>query len=37
LAAAEPDVVADRFEDTNHLLVEMAAMHAEALAFVLRK
>jgi hypothetical protein len=37
LAAAEPDVVADRFEDANHLLVEMAAVHGEALAFALRK
>src|SRR5260370_34875930 len=35
-AAAEPNIISNRVEDANHLLVEMARMHLKALGLVLR-
>jgi hypothetical protein len=35
-AAAEPNIIPNRAEDANHLLVEMARMSLEAVGFVLR-
>jgi hypothetical protein len=35
--AAKADIVADSLKDTNHLLVEMASVHGEALTLTLGK
>ncbi len=35
-AAAEPNIISNRAEDANHLLVEMARMNLVSVGFVLR-